>query len=318
MRILIIKLSSKPVIKPVVVKEFGGAVVQSVRIPACHAGGRGFESRPFRHEHTPLYCQSEIYGRQGVELSRSLLSGWVDACCRLLSPLEEALHGYVMTDGKLHADDTPVQVLLPGNKKTKTGRLWAYVRDDRNAGSALAPAVWFAYSPDRKGIHPQTHLACFSGVLQADAYAGFNELYRNGGITEAACWAHARRKIHDVHVRIPSALTEEALEQIGQLYAIEADIRGMPAEQRLAERQRKTKPLLKSLESWLREKMKTLFFGSGHGGERGALLYSLIGTCKLNDVDPESYLRHVPGVIADWPVNRVSELLPWRIALPAE
>ncbi|ELW04201.1 transposase IS66 family protein [Escherichia coli PA48] len=90
-----------------------------------------------------------------------------------------------MTDGKLHADDTPVQVLLPGNKKTKTGRLWAYVRDDRNAGSALAPAVWFAYSPDRKGIHPQTHLACFSGVLQADAYAGFNELYRNGGITEA-------------------------------------------------------------------------------------------------------------------------------------
>ncbi|HAM4887288.1 TPA: IS66 family transposase [Escherichia coli] len=269
-------------------------------------------------EHTPLYCQSEIYGRQGVELSRSLLSGWVDACCRLLSPLEEALHGYVMTDGKLHADDTPVQVLLPGNKKTKTGRLWAYVRDDRNAGSALAPAVWFAYSPDRKGIHPQTHLACFSGVLQADAYAGFNELYRNGGITEAACWAHARRKIHDVHVRIPSALTEEALEQIGQLYAIEADIRGMPAEQRLAERQRKTKPLLKSLESWLREKMKTLFFGSGHGGERGALLYSLIGTCKLNDVDPESYLRHVPGVIADWPVNRVSELLPWRIALPAE
>ncbi len=107
-------------------------------------------------EHTPLYRQSEMYGRQGVELSRSLLSGWVDACCRLLSPLEEALQDYVLTDGKLHADDTPVPVLLPGNKKTKTGRLWTYVRDDRNAGSTLAPAVWFAYSPDRKGIHPQT------------------------------------------------------------------------------------------------------------------------------------------------------------------
>ena len=320
-------------------------------------------------DHLPLYRQSEIYRRQGVELSRSLLSGWVDACCRLLSPLEEALQDYVLTDGKLHVDDTPVPVLLPGNKKTKTGRLWAYVRDDRNAGSTLAPAVWFAYSPDRKGIHPQTHLAGFSGVLQADAYAGFNELYRDGRITEAACWAHARRKIHDVHVRTPSALTEEALKRIGELYAIEAEIRGMTAEQRLAERQLKTKPLLKSLESWLREKMKTLsrhselakafayalnqwpaltyyaddgwaeadnniaenalrmvslgrknylFFGSDHGGERGALLYSLIGTCKLNGVEPESYLRYVLDVIADWPINRVGELLPWRVALPTE
>jgi len=187
-------------------------------------------------EHTPLYRQSEIYGRQGVELSRSLLSGWVDACCRRLSPLEGALQ-----DGKLHADDTPVPVLLPGNKKTKTGRLWTYVRDDRNAGSKLAPAVWFAYNPDRKGIHPQSHLAGFSGVLQVDAYAGFNELYRNGQITEAACWAHARRKIHDVHVRTPSALTKEALKRIGELYAIEAEIRGMLAKQRLAERQQKAK-----------------------------------------------------------------------------
>ncbi|MTH48968.1 IS66 family transposase, partial [Intestinirhabdus alba] len=319
-------------------------------------------------EHTPLYRQSEIYGRQGVELSRSLLSGWVDACCRLLSPLEEALRSYVLTDGKLHADDTPVPVLLPGNKKTKTGRLWTYVRDDRNAGSALAPAVWFAYSPDRKGIHPQTHLAGFSGVLQADAYAGFNELYRDGRITEAACWAHARRKIHDVHVRTPSDLTEEALKRIGELYAIEADMRGKSAEERQAVRQQKALPLLASLEGWLREKQKTLsrhselakafayalnqwpaltryaedgwvevdnniaenalrlvslgrknwlFFGSDHGGERGALVYSLIGTCKLNGVDPECYLHYVLDVIADWSVNRVGDLLPWRVTLPA-
>jgi len=223
-------------------------------------------------EHTPLYRQSEVYARQGVVLSRSVLSGWVDACCRLLSPLDEALQHYVLSDGKLHADDTPVPVLLPGNKKTKTGRLWTYVRDDRNAGSSLAPAVWFAYSPDRKGIHPQSHLAGFSGVLQADAYAGFNELYREGHIKEAACWAHTRRKIHDVHVRTPSALTDEALKRIGELYAIEADIRGIPAEQRLAERQLKTKPLLKSMESWLREKMKTL---SRHSELAKAFAYAL-------------------------------------------
>ncbi|OSL88429.1 ISSfl4 ORF3 [Escherichia coli TA249] len=209
-------------------------------------------------EHTPLYRQSEIYGCQDVKLSRSLLSGWVDACCRLLPPLEEALQDYVLIDGKLHADDTPVPMLLPGNKKTKTGRLWTYVRDDRNAGSELAPAVWFAYNPDRKGIHPQRHLAGFSGVLQADAYAGFNEQHHNGQIKEAACRAHARRKIHDVHVRPPSALTVEAMKRIGELYAIEAEIRGMPAKQHLAERQQKAKPRLKSLESWLREKVKTL------------------------------------------------------------
>ena len=205
-------------------------------------------------EHTRCIASQKYTARQGVELSRSLLSGWVDACCRLLSPLEEALHGYVMTDGKLHADDTPVQVLLPGNKKTKTGRLWAYVRDDRNAGSALAPAVWFAYSPDRKGIHPQTHLACFSGVLQADAYAGFNELYRNGGITEAACWAHARRKIHDIARPHPVSTDGRSPRADRSVVRHRGGYRGMPAEQRLAERQRKTKPLLKSLESWLRER----------------------------------------------------------------
>lgn len=276
---------------------------------------------------------------------------------------------YVLADGKLHADDTPVPVLLPGNKKTKTGRLWTYVRDDRNARASQPAAVWFAYSPDRKGIHPQTHLANFRGVLQADAYAGFNELYRSGGITEAACWAHARRKIHDIHVRAPSALTEEALKRIGQLYAIEGELRGLPAEYRLAQRQLRAKPQLNELESWLRGRMKTLsrhselakafvyalnqwsaltyysengwveadnnlaenalrmvslgrknflFFGSDHGGECGALLYSQIGTCRLNGIDPEHYLRHVLNVIADWPVNQVDELLPWRVTLPTE
>ncbi|HDC4440068.1 TPA: IS66 family transposase, partial [Klebsiella quasipneumoniae] len=236
------------------------------------------------------------------------------------------------------------------------------------AGPGLLARVLISKYAEHTPLYRQSEIYGRQGV-ELDAYAGFNELYRDGRITEAACWAHARRKIHDVHVRTPSALTEEALKRIGELYAIEAEIRGMTAEQRLAERQLKTKPLLKSLESWLREKMKTLsrhselakaiayalnqwpaltyyaddgwaeadnniaenalrmvslgrknylFFGSDHGGERGALLYNLIGTCKLNGVEPESYLRYVLDVIADWPINRVGELLPWRVALPTE
>ncbi|EHU27511.1 transposase IS66 family protein [Escherichia coli DEC1D] len=118
----------------------------------------------------------------------------------------------------------------PGGRaggKTRTARLWVYVRDDRNAGSQMPPAVWFAYSPDRKGIHPQNHLAGYSGVLQADAYGGYRALYESGRITEAACMAHARRKIHDVHARAPTYITTEALQRIGELYAIEAEVRGL-------------------------------------------------------------------------------------------
>jgi transposase len=149
-------------------------------------------------EHLPLYRQTEIFARQGVDLSRALLSNWVDDCCRLMAPLDEALYHYVMDCRKLHTDDTPVPVLAPGRKKTKTGRIWTYVRDDRNAGSSDPPAAWFASSPDRQGKHPQQHLRHYHGVLQADAFAGYDRLFsaeRDGGpLTEAACWAHARRK----------------------------------------------------------------------------------------------------------------------------
>jgi len=142
-------------------------------------------------DHLPLYRQSEIYERAGVELERSTLTDWVGGCSALLDPLVEALRRYVIAAGKLHADDTPVPVLAPGNGKTKTGRLWTYVRDDRPAGDTAAPAVWFAYSPDRKGEHPEQHLRTFRGALQADAYAGFNQLYKEDGrIQEIACWAH--------------------------------------------------------------------------------------------------------------------------------
>jgi transposase len=141
-------------------------------------------------DHLPLYRQSEIYARQGVELERSTLADWVGGASKLLDPLVDALHRYVIAAGKLHADDTPVPVLAPGQGKTKTGRLWTYVRDDRPAGDLSPPAVWLAYSPDRKGEHPEQHLKKFHGTLQADAYAGFNQLYQHGRIQQAACWAH--------------------------------------------------------------------------------------------------------------------------------
>ncbi len=198
-------------------------------------------------EHLPLYRQSEIYARQGVELHRNTMGRWVDIMGEQLRPLYDELKHYVLMPGKVHADDTPVNVLEPGQGKTRTGRLWVYVRDDRNAGSTMPAAVWFSYSPDRKGIHPQQHLVDYRGILQADAYAGYNALYESGQVTEAACMAHARRKIHDVHVRHPTTVTGEALRRIGELYAIEAEIRGSPAEERLAVRKARTVPLMQSL-----------------------------------------------------------------------
>ena len=140
-------------------------------------------------DHLPLYRQSEIYARQGVEIPRSTMAGWVGAASDLLSPLVDAIQKHVLAGCKLHADDTPIPVLSPGSGKTKTGRLWTYVRDDRPAGEKTAPAVWFAYSEDRKGEHPRRHLKTFKGALQADAYAGFHHLYGDD-IYETACWAH--------------------------------------------------------------------------------------------------------------------------------
>jgi hypothetical protein len=187
-------------------------------------------------DHLPLYRQSEIYARQGVEISRSTLAGWVGAASDLLGPLVDAIEKHVLAGRKLHADDTPIPVLSPGNGKTKTGRLWTYVRDDRPAGEETAPAVWFTYSADRKGEHPRQHLKNFTGALQADAYAGFHHLYGDH-IYEAACWAHARRKFHEIHVIHASPTTTEALARIGALYAIEDEIRGKPADLRLGIRQ---------------------------------------------------------------------------------
>jgi transposase len=174
-------------------------------------------------DHQPLYRQSEMYAREGVHLDRSTMAGWVGAASELITPLVEAVRDHVLSAGKIHADDTPVPVLAPGNGKTKTGRLWTYVRDERSAGEDTAPAVWFAYSPDRKGEHPRRHLKNFRGALQADGYSGFHHLYDGGSIYEVACWAHARRKFYDIHAIHASPITTEAIARIGALYGIEEE-----------------------------------------------------------------------------------------------
>jgi transposase len=317
-------------------------------------------------DHLPLYRQSKMYEREGVALDPSTLANWVGESSQLLSPLVEALRRYVMAADKLHADDTPVPVLAPGNGKTKTGRLWTYVRDDRPAGSSDAPAVWFAYSPDRKGEHPQQHLREFSGILQADAYAGFNAIYENGRVQEAACMAHVRRKFYDLWEGQRSPIAAEALERIAALYAIEKDIRGRPPEERREVRNARARPLLESFHEWLQTSLSKLsrksdtaaavryaltlwnavvrycddgrieidnsaaeralrcvavgrrnylFAGSDAGGVRAATFYGLVGTAKLNGLDPEAYLRQVLTRIADHPINRIEELLPWNITL---
>jgi transposase len=163
-----------------------------------------------------------------------------------------------MVAEKLHADDTPIPVLAPGNGKTKVGRLWTYVRDDRPAADLSPPAVWFAYTPDRKGEHPERHLATFRGTLQADAYSGYNGVYKDGRIRQAGCMAHVRRKFYDLLEAHKSPVAQEAIERIAALYAIEGEIRGRPPEERLTVRQQRSRPLLESLKQWLEEVLTKL------------------------------------------------------------
>ena len=209
-------------------------------------------------DHLPLYRQSEIYEREGIDLDRSTLADWVGGASRIMEPLVDALKRYVLQAQKLHGDDIPVPVLDPGRGKTKTGRLWTYVRDDRPAASSDCPAVWFAYSPDRKSEHPVDHLKNFTGTLQADGYAGFNALYGTGRVKEAACWAHVRRKFVDLFQAHGSPVAEEAIQRIGQLYGIEKEIRGKPPDERKQIRQDKSRPLLTSMQIWMKESLSKL------------------------------------------------------------
>jgi transposase len=334
--------------------------------------------------HQPLYRQSEVYGYAGVPIDRSTLTQWVGAASRLVSPLVQAIRRYVLSAQQLHADDTPLPVLDPGRGRTKTGYLWTYVRDERPWGSAQAPAVWFEYSPNRKGAYPRHHLCDFRGVVHSDAYSGLNEVFEcfapNKGarrsdtragpprMTRSLCWAHVRRKLHDLYVALNSPMAREGIERIGELYAIEAEIHGLSPDERRHERQQRAVPRLTSLHAWLLSQLAQLsqgsalakairyavkpahwpaltyyctdgqaeidnnaaerslrtvalgrksylFAGSDVGGARAATMYSLIGSCNLNKIDPESYLRYVFERIADHPINRIDELLPWNVSL---
>jgi transposase len=211
-------------------------------------------------QHLPLTRQSTIYAREGVEIDVSTLADWVGAAAASLMPLVEAIRAHVFAAERIHADDTTVPVLA--KEKTKIGRLWAYVRDDRPFAGPAPPAAAFFYSPDRSGEHPERHLATFAGIMQADAYAGFNRLYepgrQPGPILEAACWAHARRKLYDLAALANAPIAAEAVRRIDQLFAVERDLAGLSAEARLAVRAARSAPILADLEPWLRQQQERL------------------------------------------------------------
>jgi transposase len=332
-------------------------------------------------QHQPLNRQAERYGREGVPFSLSTLADQVGACTAVLMPLFQRLRAQIMAAERLHGDDTTVPVLA--RSKTDIARLWTYVRDDRPFGGPAPPGAVFHYSRDRGGEHPQSHLAGYSGILQADAYGGYGKLYepgrKPGPILEAACWAHARRKffvLADVagsarraaQGKAPTVLSPiclEAVQRIDALFAIERDINGRPADARQAARQVMSAPLLADLHQWLtvqRSKLARgnevaraidyllkrwtaftrfvddgricisnnaaeralrgialgrrswLFCGSDRGGQRAAVMYSLIVTAKMNDVDPQAWLADVLARIAGHPVQRLDDLLPWNWA----
>src|SRR6201996_2406948 len=210
--------------------------------------------------HLPLNRQSTTYAHEGVALDVSTLADWVGAAAATLTPLVETIKAHVLAAERIHADDTTVPVLAKG--KTRTGRVWTYVRDDRPFAGPDPPAAVFFYSPDRGGAHPEQHLAAYAGLMQADAYAGFGRLYeanRKGGpIIEAACWAHGRRKFFDLARLTKAPIAAEAVKRIDVLFAIEREINGLAPQERLRVRQERSRDLIVELEAWLREQRAKL------------------------------------------------------------
>ncbi len=235
-------------------------------------------------DHLPLYRQSQIFEREGLDLVRSTLADWVGKSTALLEPLADAIGRHVLAGQAIFADDTPVKMLAPGTGKTATARVWAYGRDERPWGSDAPPASWYRFSPDRNGQHPKAHLAGYRGWMHADGYAGFEDIYRSSDIHEVACMAHVRRKLVDVHRAQGSAIADEAIRRIAQLYAIEKEARGSPPDRRVEIRQAKAAPIFDELETWLHGQLPTI---SGKSPLAMAIRYALTRMKRLRP-----YLDH--------------------------
>jgi transposase len=325
-------------------------------------------------QHQPLNRQSERYAREGIDLSVSTLADQVGGCAVLLRPLYELIRVHVFGGERVHGDETTVPVLA--KHETRKGRLWSYVRDDKPFAGPAPPAAVFFYSRDRTAQHPESHLRDYAGILQADAYAGFNRLYeadRKGGpITEASCWAHGRRKFFELadvtakaggKLAVIAPLAFEAVKRIDAIFDIEREINGRCIDERLAVRRARVAPLVSDLESWMRKeytrlsrhndvakamnymlsrwgtftrflddgricltnnaaeralrgialgRKSWLFAGSDRGGERAAVMYTLIQTARLNDVDPQAWLADVLARINDHDIQSLDRLLLWN------
>ena len=316
--------------------------------------------------HLPLYRQSQMFENQGIDLSGSLLASWVGKSTKLLERLSDAIRDHVFAAQAIFMDDTTVKLLQKGQgkgrNKPKTARLWVYARDEKPWGSTSPPAAWYQFSTSRGAEHPSKHLETYTGFAHADAYAGYNDAYRTGRVTEMACMAHVRREFTKVYESTKSATAREAIERIAELYEVEKRARFKSPRQRVALRQEYAKPIFDDLETWLRAQLnkisgKTplakaikyaltrlpkarpyldhgvldldnntaeraarpvtlgrknyLFMGSEAGGDAAAIAYTLIETCKMNNVNPEAWLAWVLERIQDHPVKRINELLPW-------
>ncbi|MGN7734644.1 IS66 family transposase [Ensifer sp. 22564] len=327
-------------------------------------------------QHQPLNRQSERYAREGVDLSLSTLADQVGACAAALKPIHSLIEAHVLAAERLHGDDTTVPILAKG--KTDTGRIWTYVRDDRPFGGLSPPAALYYASRDRRQEHPERHLKSFTGILQADAYGGYNPLFKvdrdPGSLTKALCWAHSRRKffvLADIAASAKrgknaapvSPMALEAVKRIDALFDIEREINGLMADQRLERRHKESLPLVDDLQTWLQtERLKLsrsspvaeaidymlkrwdgfmsfledgricltnnaaeralrgfalgrkswLFAGSDRGADRAAFMATLLMTAKLNDIDPQAWLADVLARIADTPITKLQQLLPWN------